>query len=54
MEFINSPYAQPREQTHMQRRDVNQSMKILRNDLLSEGREVHTADCYRTKMGFDT
>ncbi len=49
--FIRSPYAQPREQTYMQRVDVVQSMKILRADLLHECAEPKTAAAHKQRMG---
>lgn len=50
--LIHSPYAQPREQTYMQRMDITQSDAILEEDLLTMGKEAHTASAFRSKMGY--
>lgn len=51
--LFNSPYAQPREQTFMQRVDIAGSERILQEDLLSKGKEAHSSAAFKARMGYN-
>jgi hypothetical protein len=50
--FVSSPYAQPREQTYLQRQDLVGSERILQEDLLSKGKDAHSSNAFMVKMGY--
>jgi len=51
--MLCSPYAQPREQTFLQRVDVAGSERILQEDLLTKGKDAHNSSAFRAKMGYN-